>query len=283
MKPFNEFRNKDASFWAFIKFISETMGYTDRRCSTVKSYSEKEIRGLCQKHNINISDDTLSDALTYTQMRANLLNDFAEPMLMDAHSASEEYKKWEQLHRIGNYYYKLPLNKQKGEKKQIAFFTAIINILAEKTIREFTGLTNSPGFDDDPRGLTYIWDEDRHLIGASSRRFDGAFPSIESPKIVWEIKEYYYATTFGSRVADGVYETQLDGFEFKELFERTGHKVYHVLFVDAYRTWWKQGKSYLCRLVDAMNSGVVDEVIVGREVLTRWPELLRSVMMGIEP
>ena len=137
MKPFNEFRNKDASFWAFIKFISETMGYTDRRCSTVKSYSEKEIRGLCQKHNINISDDTLSDALTYTQMRANLLNDFAEPMLMDAHSASEEYKKWEQLHRIGNYYCKLPLNKQKGEKKQIAFFTAIINILAEKTIYWF--------------------------------------------------------------------------------------------------------------------------------------------------
>ena len=84
-------------------------------------------------------------------------------------------------------------------------------------------------------------------------------------------------------MADGVYETKLDGFEFKELFERTGHKVYHVLFVDAYRTWWKQGKSYLCRLVDAMNSGVVDEVIVGREVLTRWPELLRSVMMGIEP
>ena len=84
-------------------------------------------------------------------------------------------------------------------------------------------------------------------------------------------------------MADGVYETQLDGFEFKELFDRTGYKVYHVLFVDAYRTWWTQGKSYLCRLVDAMNSGVVDEVIVGREVLTRWPELLRSVMMGIEP
>lgn len=238
---------------------------------------------LCQKYNNNISDDTLSDVVTYTQMRANLLNDFAEPMLMDARSSSEEYKKWEQLHRIGNYYCKLPLNKQKGEKKQIAFFTAIINILAEKTIRELTSLTNSPGFDDDPRELTYIWDEDRHLIGASSRRFDGAFPNIESPKIVWEIKEYYYATTFGSRVADCVYETQLDGFEFKELFERTGYKVYHVLFVDAYRTWWQQGKSYLCRLVDAMNSGVVDEVIVGREVLTRWPELLRSVMRGIEP
>ena len=64
MKPFNEFRNKDASFWAFIKFISETMGYTDRRCSTVKSYSEKEIRGLCQKHNINISGSPHSPSLS---------------------------------------------------------------------------------------------------------------------------------------------------------------------------------------------------------------------------
>ena len=96
---------------------------------------------------------------------------------------------------------------------------------------------------------------------------------------MWEIKEYYYATTFGSRIADGVYETQLDGFEFKELYEKKKKKVYHVLFIDAYRTWWLQGKSYLCRLVDALNSGVVDEVIVGREVFSRWPELLHSVIL----
>lgn len=283
MKPFNEFRNMDASFWALIRFVSENMGYTDKKHNIVKNYSEKEIRILCQKNNINISNNDLTNALTYTRMRADLLNLFAESMLMDAPAANEEYKKWEQLHRIGNYFCKLPLNKQKGEKKQIAFFTAIVNILAENTIREYTGLTNNLGFDDDPRRLTYIWDENRHLIGASSRRFDGAFPSIENPKIVWEIKEYYYATTFGSRVADGVYETQLDGFEFKELFNRTGCKIYHVLFIDSYRTWWEQGKPYLCRLVDAMNSGFVDEVIVGREVLTRWPELLRSILMGIDP
>lgn len=108
-----------------------------------------------------------------------------------------------------------------------------------------TGNDNSLGFADDPCGLVYIWDADRQLIGASSRRFDGAYPSINTPKIVWEIKEYYYATTFGSRVADAVYETQLDGLELKELFERTGVKVYHVLFFDSYRTWWIQGKSYL--------------------------------------
>lgn len=79
-------------------------------------------------------------------------------------------------------------------------------------------------------------------------------------------------------MADGVYETQLDGFEFKELYNRTGRKVFHVLFVDAYRTWWTQGKSYLCRLIDALNAGLVDEVIVGREVLTRWPDLLHKII-----
>ena len=211
-------------------------------------------------------------------MRAELLKRFTEKMLMDAQTAGEEFQNWEALHRAENYYCKLPLNKQKGEMKQIAFFTAIINIITEKTIREITGNSYPLGFDDDPRSLAYVWDNDGRIIGASSRRFDGAYPSIENPELVWEIKEYYYATTFGSRVADGVYETQLDGLEFKELYERTGRKVYHVLFVDAYKTWWIQGKSYLCRLIDAMNSGVVDEVIVGREVFTRWPELLRSII-----
>ena len=153
----------------------------------------------------------------------------------------------------------------------------IINILAEKTIRECLHIKQQ-GFDDDPRGLLYIIDDNNNLIGSSSRRFDGAFPNILSPVMVWEIKEYYYATTFGSRVADGVYETQLDGYEFQELYNRTGKKIYHVLFVDAYRTWWVQGKSYLCRLVDAMNAGLVDEVIVGKEAFVRWPALLRSVM-----
>lgn len=278
MQAFDSFRGMDASFWAFVKYVSENLGYTERGEGLVKKYPISTIKALCAERGINASDDIIIDTAQYSKMRADLLNRYAESMLMDAETASEEFKKWEMFHRAENYHCKLPLNKQKGAMKQVAFFTAIINIIAEKTIREIIGDKHSLGFDDDPRGLAYIWDNDGRIIGASSRRFDGAYPSIESPELVWEIKEYYYATTFGSRVADGVYETQLDGFEFKELYERTGKKVYHVLFIDAYRTWWVQGKSYLCRLVDAMNSGIVDEVIVGREVLTRWPELLRSII-----
>lgn len=278
MQAFDRFKDMDASFWAFVKYISETFGYTERGKCLVKKYTINTIMALCKERGINASEDVIVNAAQYSKMRADLLNRFAENMLMDAETASEEFRNWEKLHRVENYYCKLPLNKQKGVMKQVAFFTAIINIIAEKTIRKITGNENSLGFDDDPRSLAYIWDDDDRLIGASSRRFDGAYPSIENPKLVWEIKEYYYATTFGSRVADGVYETQLDGFEFKELYDRTGRKVYHVLFIDAYGTWWTQGKSYLCRLVDAMNSGVVDEVIVGREVFTRWPELLHSII-----
>ena len=277
MQAFEEFQNMDPAFWAFIKYISEKLGYTERGTGNVKMYGFGEVLELCQRNGINASYELIQTACTYIQMRTELLNGFVETMLMDAAAAKKEFLYWEQLHRTHNYYCKLPMNKQKGEMRQVAFFTAIINILAEKTIREETG-KDTLGFDDDPRSLMYVWDDNRNIIGASSRRFDGAYPSIENPSIVWEIKEYYYATTFGSRVADGVYETQLDGLEFNEIYDRTGKKVFHILFIDAYKTWWKQGKSYLCRLIDALNSGIVDEVIVGREVLTRWPQILREII-----
>lgn len=278
MRAFPEFADMSSEFWAFIKFVSEMLGYTVRREGLVRTYSEEEIIDLCRETNTYVTSRVIRLAVQYFNMRADLLNNFAEEMLMDAETAAAECEPLLQLHAENNFLCKLPLNKQKGSMKQIAYFTAIINILAEKTIRECIPELNDLGFDDDPRGLVYIWDEDRNLIGASSRRFDGAYPSIESPHLVWEVKEYYYATTFGSRVADGVYETQLDGYEFKELFDRTGRKVYHVLFVDAYRTWWVQGKSYLCRIIDSLNMGLVDEVIVGREVFHRWPTLLESML-----
>jgi hypothetical protein len=109
-----------------------------------------------------------------------------------------------------------------------------------------------------------------------ARRVDGAFPKAVNPVAVWEIKEYYYTTTFGSRVADGVYESLLDGMELEELRLSTGINVLHYLFVDAFKTWWIDGKSYLCRMIDMMHMGYVDEVLFGREVIDRVPILVRS-------
>lgn len=68
----------------------------------------------------------------------------------------------------------------------------------------------------------------------------------------------------------------LDGEEFTELREHESIDIKHYLIVDDYHTWWEQGKSYLCRIIDMLHMGLVDEVLFGREVITRWPEIVSS-------
>jgi hypothetical protein len=63
----------------------------------------------------------------------------------------------------------------------------------------------------------------------------------------------------------------LDGLELEDL-ETTAHrKIHHLLVVDGKFTWWECGRSYLCRLIDMLHMGYLDEVLFGREVLTRMP------------
>lgn len=278
MQAFSEFRHMPPPFWALVKYISETLGYTIRGQGIVRTYSIDEINRLVSQNGITVDYNTILIAKSYFDKRADLLNNSVRYNLMDAGTAREAFLHLYPLHQDNHFLCKLPMNKQKGAMKQVAFFTAIINILAENTIRRSSIYNGSLGFDDDPRGLVYVFDDENHIIGASSRRFDGAYPNIINPRIVWEIKEYYYATTFGSRVADGVYETQLDGYEFRDVSYRSGMPITHVFFLDAYKTWWVDGKSYLCRIIDILNSGLVDEVIVGKEVFTRWPQILSSII-----
>jgi hypothetical protein len=106
----------------------------------------------------------------------------------------------------------------------------------------------------------------------------GYGPSSDTilPVAVWEIKEYYYTTTFGSRVADGVYETLLDGMELEELREHEAVDVKHYLMMDAHYTRWDCGRSYLCRVIDMLHMGYVDEALFGREIVDRLPDLVRE-------
>lgn len=102
------------------------------------------------------------------------------------------------------------------------------------------------------------------------------FLRLGNPIALWEIKEYYYTTTFGSRVADGVYETLLDGMELEELREHEGIDVDHLLMVDAHYTWWDCGKSYLRRMIDMLHMGYVDEILFGYEVVERLPAIVQG-------
>ncbi len=272
MKPNLRFLAQNETFWANVRTISQQAGYTVRGQAMVKVPALEEMAAALRS--VQLQTTHLIDKkgrptalgrklLEYYDYRADVLNNFVEPRLMDAQRAQSLFnelkpKCWKQC--------PLPLNKQKGKMKAPAYFTCVVNMLIE---------AHSKGHpcDYDPRTLTTVT-RDGAPLRTLARRLDGAFPSTVNPIAVWEIKEYYYTTTFGSRVADGVYESLLDGMELKEIREHDGVDVKHYLFLDAHYTWWDCGKSYLCRIIDMLHMGYVDEVLFGYEVVEELPRLV---------
>lgn len=283
MKPNNLFLNRSSQFWGYVRIISEKIGYSERGENTVKNIQKEETLKKLKKLDIVIENDILEDVLEYLNYRADTLNNDVQHNLMNVDEAKLLFQQLQKIHKAEEFVCKLPFNKQSGEKKDNAYFTCIINICTELFLRTYAmekGLIYGKDikFNDDPSVLAYLKDVNKKVQGALSRRFDGAYPSIVNPKAIWEIKEYYYTTSFGSRISDGVFETQLDGHEINELAHLAEGDIKHIYFVDAYYTWWVKGKSYLCRIIDMLHMGLVDEVIFGKEVIQRWPEVLRTIV-----
>ena len=274
MKPNPTFLSQPNNFWAHVRTVSQAIGYTVRGENRVKIPSIEEIAHTLAQ--LDLSVDHIADskgtptafAITlqkYFEYRAHVLEELVEPRLMDVDRARSVY---EELEGRLSPSCPLPMNKQKGSKKAPAYFTGIINMLIE---------ANADGLpcDYDPRQLTTIT-RNRAPVRTLARRVDGAFPSTVNPISVWEIKEYYYTTTFGSRVADGIYESLLDGMELEELREPEDIDVRHYLMIDARYTWWECGRSYLCRIVDMLHMGYLDEALFGYEVVEELPRIVRE-------
>ena len=272
MKANYRFISQPPEFWAYVRLVSQSARYSERGSGKVKAVNRDEIIKALEKATFDLrqvvdEDDQWTPLgyalLDYFNYRARVLNQFVEPRLMDVEKAREEFERLRvQLRPTCP----LPMNKQKGDKRAPAYFTGIINMLIE---------ANGKGLpcDYDPRSLTVVT-LNGSPIRTLSRRFDGAFTRTVDPVAVWEIKEYYYTTTFGSRIADAVYESQLDGMELMEIRKAERIQIDHYLFVDSHSTWWVQGKSYLCRLIDLLNMGLAEEVLFGAEVIQRLPQLV---------
>lgn len=261
-------------FWAFVRLIGQECGYTKRGTGELLVPSRETVEEKMGE--IDIAPESLDAMLPggiqtwqklveYFEYRADVLLNVVEPNLMDAQQAKKEFSA---LKKKLKPKCPLPMNKQKGKMKKPAYFTCMVNMLVEAGAK-------GQECDYDPRALTTVT-SDGVPLRTFARRMDGAFPSVLNPVAVWEIKEYYYTTTFGSRVADGVYETLLDGMEIEELATAENVDVLHYLMIDAHYTWWDCGKSYLCRIVDMLHMGYVDEVLVGREILTRLPVIVKN-------
>jgi hypothetical protein len=274
MKANPLFLRQRKPFWANVRSISQFIGYTDRQTSQIKVPSLADMQnaltslGLDTSHIVNSSNrPTIFGRRLHKYFfhRADILNTYVRPRLMDVSKAKQVFN---DLFDSLKPNCPIPLNKQKNEKKAPAYFTAIINMLIE---------SNSAGFscDYDPRVLTAITHENLPLR-TLARRVDGAFTSPINPIAIWEIKEYYYTTTFGSRVADGVYETLLDGMELEEIAEHEKINIKHYLMIDDFNTWWNMGRSYLCRIVDMLHMGYIDEVFFGYEVVEKLPATVKE-------
>jgi hypothetical protein len=278
MKADNRFIGLELEFWANVKLLNQRLGYFENKSKTNPNpnFVIPTIDQVKQ-----VFDD---EALDYSQLIVNnrwtkkgkLLNEYfiyrkqaltqiVEPNLMKVAEAQKLFLK---LRKELKPNCPLPMNKQSGNKKDFAFYTGIINMLIEFNAK------GSP-CDFNPMELTAIT-INNFPARTLSRRVDGAFPSVINPKAIWEIKEYYYTTTFGSRIADGVYESQLDGMELLEIRENLKISVGHYLMIDAYDTWWKMGKSYLCRICDMLHMGILTEALFGKEVITRIPQLVKE-------
>jgi hypothetical protein len=269
MKPIDKFLRKPKSFWASVRSLSQKVGYSKGDAIIIPTV--KQMAGAFDDLGLDATKIFVGGRPTplaeelheYFTARAEALMQIAEPNLMSAEEAKAEF---DALFAQLNPTCPIPLNKQKGEKKAEAFLTALVNMMIE---------ANAQGMDCnyDPRELTTLT-RDGEPLRTLARRVDGAFPTAVNPIAVWEIKEYYYTTTFGSRVADGVYETLLDGMELEELREHENIDVKHYLMVDAYFTWWNCGKAYLCRMFDMLHMGYVDEILFGREVMAEMPRIV---------
>lgn len=279
MKPNTKFKNQTLEFWSNIKLLNQRLGYVIRKSKKnpnpgfyiptveeIKTVFKEE--GLSHDKLVN-EDDELTEygslVIEYMEYRGTLLQEEVRPNLMDKDEAHELfYSMKDELDPKCP----LPMNKQRKEKKDYSFLTGLVNMIIEKNIGDYT-------CDYDPKELTSITDNG-YPVRTLSRRVDGAFPDVINPIAIWEIKEYYYTTTFGSRVADGVYETQLDGLELKEVKDSLGIDVKHYLIVDDEFTWWDKGRSYLCRIIDSLHMGLITEVIFGKEVVEVLPKLVKE-------
>lgn len=276
MKANPLFKNKAPEFWAIVKMVSETCGYSERNRKDgrrMKTYFPEDVLKAHQKMNIptelcfdnnNSPTEICKNALEYLNYRADILEDVVKGNLLNREIAKEKYEELKE--KFPESSVKVQMNKQKGDKRHPSYLVNMVNLIAESKI-------GNGSFDDDPMKMGIISNE-KGPLRVLCRRMDGAVPSVNQPKILWEVKEYYGTKTFGSRIADGVYETMLVGEELKSIENSLDLKIDHILFVDDYFTWWELGRSYLCRLLDILNMGYADYIFFGKEVVTEWPQYL---------
>lgn len=292
MKPDPRWRSAPPEFWHYVRVLSEKLRYS--RKGKVHAHDEQAITSGLKAMDLDVdpllsaqaSSVSMRDLVDYFKFRADLIEGPIRKNLqtptearalfdetVDRHTTKYESTFNKSGAENGRKYRLkngstavVPYNKQKKDKRDLDFLTGTTNILIAHYL-------DGAEFDQNPVSLP-AFTEDRVVIGSMSRRLDGAFPSTVNPVALWEFKCYYYTTSFGSKISDAVYIADLDGYDRSNAEKATAMPINLTLFIDAYSAWMEQGKSYICRAVDLLQRGAVDNLVVGREVIEAVPQLV---------
>lgn len=132
--------------------------------------------------------------------------------------------------------------------------------------------------DVSPQSRAVIIAEDH--IWVSPRRLDGALPALLNPVGIWEIKEYWGVKGGGSKMSDAIYECQLVGQELRAFKDLHGPSCRHFVILDGKESWAAR-RADLRRAVDLLSMGLIDELVVGREILEEWPRIVREMCVQV--
>lgn len=129
MQANSKYINKSSAFWAYVKLLSEKLGYS--KDGKVIYYLEQQARAKLKELGINVKEDIFQDVLKYLKYRADLLNK-QKDYLMDVKEARKYFQIAFKDHQQNHYTCKLPLNKQRNEKKDYAFLHALLILLQKR-------------------------------------------------------------------------------------------------------------------------------------------------------
>ncbi|MGY2087266.1 DUF7687 domain-containing protein [Nocardia gipuzkoensis] len=185
------------------------------------------------------------------------------------------------------------LTLMRTEEQALADYSALSNQIAQSYGVQIAGYHKSPkvlvntvdtlvrrectladvAVDTNPQSRAALLSDDH--IWVSPRRLDGALPNLLNPVALWEIKEYWGKTKGGSKMSDAVYEINLVGLELRMFEQEFDIHVNHYVILDG-RDQWMARKSDLRRAFDLLYMGLIDELVVGSEVLDEWPRVIRE-------
>lgn len=250
--------------WDYVRFYSVVRA----QGKMAKDRWEEKLRG--SKMEIDIDHD-----LSIPDEHADLFFDYLRSREKDFDTAVSLLRTEDEAlaycARIGAQVTKTRTQSQDHHQSSKAMVAAVSYIAGEHCLEKGLDFNVAPA-----RRCVWLVDNRLHV---TARNLDGAVPSLDSPELIWEIKEYWGKTKGGSKMSDAVYECALVGRELREFEERSGaSRICHAVFLDGKDQWaWRA--SDLRRFIDLFHQGIIDNLFVGREVETEWKKLLRSMFL----